>query len=389
MVRSKVCHSDELSTDDALFDIFRQAKGIEVPIKAILIFSDIEKNLSEIAEKLALEYPGAEIVGSSSYGEYSSHIGWQEDSLAVTFFYGDGFSVKSFAINGIGENYESQVDEYFGEYGDVSDSTFCFLFAESLSIGGERIINGIKKVMPETPIIGGLAADRWKFERSHQIHGKSVLTHSVVGLMFFGEIEVDVRLKEGWKPEDTTDRVTSAEGNVVYKIGEKSAFDYYKDWLVRDDAPLGEYPLLIRDDSNGNCYLRAPLLFGHSEDGSIQFAGKVPQGAMVSITRAAPNEVLEAAKNAGEEIAETSEVPHALAVIISCAARRNLLGTRAEMEFIKAKKAMGESVQIIGMHSYGEFFYDPKNKEFESFRNESFCILALRERDGQQDERHP
>ena len=381
MVKTLVCHSDAIDTRYALEEIEKKSSELQESPIAILFFSDFEKNIEEISTYFSKKYPEAKVVGCSSYGEYSDKLNWQEDSLVATFFYGNNFKVESFCIEDIAVDLFEKAKQGMSHLDSVKGQKFCLLFAESLAEGvdGEEIIETVKDNLLPIPIIGGLSADRWKFEKSFQAYNGRLLQNSIVGLVFSGEIEVGFATQDGWVPEPETAVVTKAEGKTVYEIGGIKAIDYYESWLGNKEASLGEYPLYIRKEDEQDGYHRAPLLFKDREDGSIVFAGRVPERAEVSISMGNMDDVINAAGKAAElSIKKTGSKP-TWSIAISCAARRNLLMTKEKLEFDKAHAVFGGESTMMGMHSYGEFFYDPSRVDGESFRNESFCILTISE----------
>jgi hypothetical protein len=92
------------------------------------------------------------------------------------------------------------------------------------------------------------------------------------------------------------------------------------------------------------------------EDGSITFAGEVPEGAMVSLTCGDTASILEAAQKAAQ-MALADLGGHSPAVIFcySCMARKIVLGRRTHEEIDRIRTAIGPEVPILGFYSYGEY----------------------------------
>src|SRR4029079_4231954 len=99
MFRMAVGHSTELDLDAALQEIFAQCDGsLEgVPAKAALVFATHDTDHGRLIERVAERYPGIAICGSSSTGEVSSRLGFEEDSIVVAVFASD---VVEFAVGG-------------------------------------------------------------------------------------------------------------------------------------------------------------------------------------------------------------------------------------------------------------------------------------------------
>jgi hypothetical protein len=92
------------------------------------------------------------------------------------------------------------------------------------------------------------------------------------------------------------------------------------------------------------------------EEGSITFAGEVPEGAMVSLTCGDTASILEASEKAAQ-LALADLGGHTPAVIFcySCMARKIVLGRRTHEEVDRIQAVVGPKVPIIGFYTYGEY----------------------------------
>ena len=113
-----------------------------------------------------------------------------------------------------------------------------------------------------------------------------------------------------------------------------------------------------------------------SEDGAITFAGDVPEGSLVQATTASTADVLEAAelslRAAKDDFGDRAP---AAAVVISCAARKQLLGTNTQKEYELLKQHVGD-VPVIGFYSYGEIA-PLCGRNTASFHNETMVTVLL------------
>ena len=164
------------------------------------------------------------------------------------------------------------------------------------------------------------------------------------------------------------------------KIDGQSALDYYKYYLGEDidivtDVVPGEYPLAIFEEDGKNFYLRA-LQFFNKEKGSITLTGTVSEGATVQIAYATRNKIIEAAKKSVNSAA--TEYPGSkpsVAICFTCAARKQVLGTRVKEEYQVLKNNFPD-LPVAGFYTYGEI--GPLNKDNPSrYHNETFISLLL------------
>ncbi len=379
MVNLKVCHSDFVDTKYAMDEILKQATSIPAnQVKGIIVFASIDFDLDYVRGVLVENFSEAALVGGSSYGEMSSQLGWSEDSLVIGFLYGDSFDARSISVKNITESFESNLKQSFDAAGSLEQAKLCFLMTDSLSIGGEAIIKSVREFLPgDVPIIGGMTADQWTFTRTKQISTTEVMTKGLSALVLCGDIDLNLSMGTGWEPTSKKAVVTKSDGHIVYEINNQLALDFYADVLGTRDGTFGEYPLAIYQD-NEVTYFRAPLTWDQ-EKGSVSFAGAVPEGVEAAISSTSREKAVQASKDTSEiAVKGLGNKKPSWAFVVSCAARRQLLGTQAGREIEIAKEVIGPGVPIIGFNSYGEYL-DEKQKypNTPGFLNESFCVVTI------------
>lgn len=377
MVKLKVCHSEHVDTKYALKEIVDEVKLIpNEQIKAAIVFADIEFDLEEIRSNLTSNFPDIKIVGGTSYGEMSSTLGWREDSLVVGFLYGDEFSVNTFSVEDISQDLGKKLAPQFSSKEDNDDAKLCILVSDAFSIGGETIIKNVREYLPrEIPIIGGMSADQWTFIETKQISEKSVYTNGLVGLIVSGNFNVGISTSTGWEPKGKKAIVTKSEGNVVSEINNIPALDFYAQTFGTKNGTFGEYPLAMYIEGKV-AYFRAPLKWD-IESGVMTFAGAVPEGSEVAISTTTREQALKASIESTEEACAELQGEPDWAFVTSCAARRQLLGTQAELE-IKNTLSVIKYKPVLGFNSYGEFLdVIPKYPDTPGFLNESFCVVTI------------
>jgi hypothetical protein len=91
-------------------------------------------------------------------------------------------------------------------------------------------------------------------------------------------------------------------------------------------------------------------------DGSITFAGDVPEGTMVRLTCADSASILDAAGRATrmalDQLEKTSPV---MTFVYSCMARKIVLGRRITEELDQIRQNAGQDIPVVGFFTYGEF----------------------------------
>jgi hypothetical protein len=133
----------------------------------------------------------------------------------------------------------------------------------------------------------------------------------------------------------------------------------------------------VFDAGSERFYLRAPI--HHDPDtGAITVSGGVQEGADVQLTTAATDEIFDGARSALTQAIDHfpgGGKPEA-ALIISCALRKYLLGTRTGTEYDITRQMLGDGVPVCGFYSFGEIA--PLDEGGEArFHNETMVALLL------------
>jgi hypothetical protein len=103
------------------------------------------------------------------------------------------------------------------------------------------------------------------------------------------------------------------------------------------------------------CLLRATMSVNRAE-GSISFAGEIPEGATVHLTCGDSASIVEAAGEAARlALAELGEARPALVFFYCCMARKTVLGWRTADELRRVRDVLGRDIPILGFYTYGEF----------------------------------
>jgi hypothetical protein len=148
--------------------------------------------------------------------------------------------------------------------------------------------------------------------------------------------------------------VTRAEGSAVLEIDHQRALDWFRDALGAKRQPSPEHPFAVYDPPGSDrFYLRAPMRFDEDE-GSIVFAAAVPEGSEVRITSASREAVLDGAAEAVNRAVDRLQGRPSALLVFSCAARKQVLGTRTYEELEKLRSATGEPIPVAGFYTYGE-----------------------------------
>ncbi len=383
MLKVAIGHSDDVDTGDAIEEVLEQCRDTlnGLSAQAGLLFSSIDQDFELILDKINETYPGIELIGCSTDGEFSSTLGFAEDSIALTLFHSDkcewkagvGYDISKDPLGSLEQAVKAIMPQIHQE------PKLCIVTPESLTASGDSIVEGLRKQLGDNiPILGGTAGDQLRIKKTYQFYKDRVLSDAAPFLLFFGPILLSFGVESGWKPVGEKGKVTRIENNILYQIDDKPATEYYQHYLKIDLSEIvSEYPLAVYVTETENFYLRNPLYF-NQEDGSISFMGDIPLGASVQITHVERDGIINAT---GASVAKAQKnypgTKPSIAVCFSCAGRKLVLGTRAHEEFELIQKNYSD-LMVTGFYAYGEIAPLLPNTP-SRFHNETFISLLIGE----------
>ena len=234
------------------------------------------------------------------------------------------------------------------------------VFAEGLGVNGTALSRGLTEgLAPGVTVTGGLAADGDRFESTLVGLDDTPESNRVAAVGLYGDsLRIGIGSFGGWEPIGVDRMITRAVGNTLYELDGRPALELYKELL----GPLGYalpasgllFPLKIRTSNHMPGVIRT-ILAVDEENGSLTFAGDVPEGSAARLVRTDLDHLIAAAATAAER---TGQAPPArgesLALAVSCIGRKLLLQRRVQEELASVRRVLGGSTRIAGFYSYGE-----------------------------------
>jgi hypothetical protein len=236
-----------------------------------------------------------------------------------------------------------------------SDLRLVLFAAGGTAVNGSAVADGITDVVPGVEMVGVLAADGVRYERSWTLTDRGPVEGSVAAIGFLGDaLEVTTAAGTAWQPLGPERLVTASHGNVVREIDGVAPAELYRDYLgVLADRPdqlvanCSMLPLEIRDLDDRRSVRSVTQVHA---DGSISVSGDVPQGAGARLLRAGVGDLVHdatvTAKTAREEDAE-------FCLTVSTAGRRRVLGERAEDEVLAVAHELPTGLPLVACWGYG------------------------------------
>ncbi|HEX6400157.1 MAG TPA: FIST C-terminal domain-containing protein [Actinomycetota bacterium] len=387
MFRMAVGHSDDIDLDAALATVFGQCEAALDGAKprAGLLMAAWEADHQSIVDAVRTRYPGIELAGSTTAGEMSSVLGFQEDSIALTLFASDTVEITA----GLGPGLRSDARAATQAAVDQArakatlDPSLCIAMpAIGLGQAGE-ILAGLRAALgKDVPILGGGAAHEDPSQNpadgvSRQVVDDTLAEGAIAILLFSGPLDFSFGVETGWRgvgQRATVDR-SSPEG--VLEIGGRPAVEFYDRYLGHVGQPPIANPLAVFEGETPDFYLRTPTNFDR-DTGLIGFLGFIPEGATVQITVAATDEIVDGARaSIADALASFpgGRTPDG-ALLYSCVTRRFLLGTRAGREIEQVREELGSDVPVAGFYCVGEIAPMPL-ADGSQFHNATMVAVLL------------
>lgn len=331
-------------------------------------------------------FPNARLVGCTTAGEIVATEVHDESLAVVALTFEKGTQVRvvhqpiaqADASEAAGESLASALE------GDALK--YVLLLSDGINVNGSALAKGIHRRLPPGVLVtGGLAADAGRFERTLLWLDDATVSEGVIAVgLYGGRFCVGHGSLGGWDPFGPDRVITRSSGNVLYELDGAPALALYKEYLGAHAAGLPQsgllFPLSLRATTDARPVVRT-ILGVNEQEGSLIFAGDMPQGHHAQLMKANFDRLVDGAQGAaGASLDALCEKTPTLALLISCVGRKLVLGQRIEEEVEGVRDVLGEQTSLIGFYSYGEIA--PANGSHRcELHNQTMTVTTLRECD--------
>ncbi len=330
---------------------------------ACWLFCSPEKNLDDLVKGVYETIGTRTLIGCTTAGEISTD-GFSMGSAVLGGIVSDQIDFETVACHDISRDSERAGQKMAMAFSD--SVRYVQLFSDGITGNGSAILRGMSSVFSEdVPVSGGTSGDGGKFLKTWQFLGDQVFTDSAVAIGLSGDFKLGTGVWSGWSPIGLPKKVTRSDGNVLFELNGEIALNVFERFLGKHARKLPavgvEYPLGLIDQFEGNddgesLLLRATMSVDR-EQGSIRFAGEIPEGSMVYLTCGDRASILEGTQKAIQLAVDDLGRLHKPSMVFfySCMARKILLGLRTKEEIEKVRSQLNMDVPIIGFYTYGEY----------------------------------
>jgi hypothetical protein len=329
-------------------------------------------------------YPQAEIIGASTSGEICCNEVYDSSIVATAvLFERTSIRVVKASINDSGDSFIIG-KELAGEL-KQSGLVHVMVLSEGLNINGSELTKGLNVGLDNLiPVTGGLAGDQDDFIETVLVHNEPGQKNLVVAIGFYGEnIRIGYGSEGGWDSFGVDRLVTRSKANILYELDGQPALELYKKYLGDHARALPAsallFPLNLRFRDSETSVVRT-VLSVNEQDGSMVFAGDIPEGEYVRLMKVSFEKLINGAVSAAEMsgISMGGSNP-ALAVLISCVGRKLVLKQRIEEEVEAVKDRLGAETTITGFYSYGEISPAGPFENRCELHNQTMTITVFKE----------
>jgi hypothetical protein len=318
-------------------------------------FLKIQQHIDFIKEA----YPQAQIVGCSTSGEiYQEEVYNSNIICTAVWFEHSSVEIAKEVVHSMDDSFSVGVK--LATRLEKDDLVHVMILSEGLNINGSELTKGINKQLNNRiSVTGGLAGDQELFSETVIVHNQKGEKNIVVAIGFYGKnLQVGYGSMGGWDSFGVDREVTRSKGNTLYELDGQPALELYKRYLGTHAANLPAsallFPLSLRLQDSETSLVRTVLSVNEA-DGSMVFAGDIPQGEYVRLMKANFDRLIDGANDAAEMSKISLKNSNAdLAILISCVGRKLVLKQRVEEELEVIREVLGTGVAMTGFYSYGE-----------------------------------
>lgn len=329
-------------------------------------------------------YPSANIVGCSTSGEICQEEVFNHNIIATAvWFEKTQILIAEEQISSMEDSYA--VGERLAGKLDKEHLVHVMVISEGLNINGSELTKGLNhRFKKEISVTGGLAGDQDNFSETVIVNNQAGQKNLVLAIGFYGDhLQVGYGSMGGWDSFGVDREVTKSNGNTLYELDGQPALELYKKFLGSHAANLPAsallFPLCLMIKGTETALVRT-ILSVNEADGSMIFAGDIPQGEYVRLMKANNDRLIDGANGAAEmsKMSMKDSDPD-LAILISCVGRKLVLKQRVEEELDIVREVIGNRAAMTGFYSYGEICPTKPFEQHCELHNQTMTITIFKE----------
>jgi len=369
-----------LAAKEALQEAWRNIHHAKVDL--IIAFSSINLSSELLLRTTGNYFPQARVLGASGAAVICGDGIFKHGLIVMLISFPESEKIyfNTACVKDISKKSAFEAGKELGEsllYGSQGiRRDLSLVFSDGLLRSSSDFILGLQEKLGRSfPLVGASSSDNLTFEKTYVYFNQELLTNAACGILLGGRLTFGLGTRHGWKALGKPRQVTKSSGNIVHEIDNAPAIKIYEDYFAKDKSALAKelkrisilYPIGIYLTGEDEFLLRN--ISSVEEDGSIVFAGDVPQESQIRLMIGTKETALSAAQQAADEAKKElsgrpegrgwasdspSHRPCAFALIFDSVSRYILLGRQANKELEIIKNSLGKDTPLIGLYTYGE-----------------------------------
>ncbi len=254
MIKVGLGQSENIDTQTAIEGVIAQCqqKLAGHQPQAGIVFAGINFDHRLMLDKILEQFPGLDLIGCTTAGEFSSSYGFSDDSISLMVFFSDDVEIGIGVGRSLSENPEAAIENAVEQASDKLSEpvSICLAFPDWNSRSFDLLMKSLNLALGhDCPIFGGVAGSLWNDDLAPlQFYKDEVLADAMPIILFAGPLEYSFSIANSWKPVGKQAKITSAEGRRVKRIDDLKAVDFYRHYLGDHSEPAQEFLLAVYDE---------------------------------------------------------------------------------------------------------------------------------------------
>ena len=233
MIRAGVGCSTEASTEKAVGQAFAAAlaqAGIKQADMALIVFTAEHMGDQErLRNSVSHASNQAIVVGSSAAGILTGE-GEVEGShgIAVLALASDQLQANAFFFESL-RGHDAEAGAKIAQLARTSldGNLLTLLMPDSYNGQAQEVLQAMQREIGYSPVIGAGSSESGVAGATFQLCKDQVATNAVTGLHLSGSFEASIDITQGCQPITEPLTITKADGNIIYEIDHRPAFEVF------------------------------------------------------------------------------------------------------------------------------------------------------------------
>lgn len=356
----------------------------------VVVFASTAQPLTELVPLLRGSFGTSTVIGCSTAGQFSEN-GDKEGAASIFAVSGD-YKVFASASSGLRADMEGTITRIVGALpAEVPGYPHCtaIVMVDGLSGMGEEVTLITAGMLGESVrLAGGAAGDDLQMKQTFVACNDQVVSDGLMVAKIYSRAPLGVGVAHGHSPIAGPFCVTRADGNVVYEMDDRRAWDVWVEATREKALANGMDPETLQGgdinkflgiyegglEVGEEFKVRVPIARG--PDGSMAFACGIPESTYLHVMDSDSERQIQSAGLAARRArAQLGGGKPAGAVVFDCRCRKDVLHDA----FTNAVQAIAQELQapIAGYEAYGEVAMNMG--DLSGFHNSTTVVLAFPE----------